>query len=75
MSRSKELSADEWLAAFMKWIVRNPKYSIPIVIAVVAGVAWLAFGFFGVHLLFIDDEVDEAPDGRGVARAPKNKTA
>jgi hypothetical protein len=28
--------------------------------AVLAGIAWLAFGFFGVHTLFIDDVVDEA---------------
>lgn len=28
--------------------------------ALIAGLAWLAFGFFGVHLLFIDDVVDEA---------------
>ena len=26
----------------------------------IAGLAWLAFGFFGVHTLFIDDVVDEA---------------
>ena len=29
-------------------------------VALVAGLAWLAFGFFGVHTLFIDDVVDEA---------------
>ena len=28
--------------------------------ALVAGLAWLAFGFFGIHTLFIDDVVDEA---------------
>lgn len=27
---------------------------------IVAGVAWLAFGFFGVHTLFFDEEVSEA---------------
>lgn len=27
----------------------------------VAVVGWLAFGFFGVHTLFVDDEVSEAP--------------
>jgi hypothetical protein len=28
--------------------------------AVVGFLAWLAFGYFGVHLLFVDDKVDEA---------------
>ncbi len=45
----------------MKWIVRNPKYSVPAGIALVAGLAWLAFGFFGVHLLLVDEEVSEPP--------------
>ena len=45
----------------MKWIVRNPKYSVPGGVALLAGLAWLAFGFFGVHLLFVDEEVSEAP--------------
>jgi hypothetical protein len=38
---------------------RNPKIVVPVVV-VTAGLAWLAFGFFGVHLLFVDDRVDEA---------------
>ena len=29
-------------------------------VVVVAALAWLAFGFFGVHTLFVDDVVDEA---------------
>ena len=29
-------------------------------VVVAAGLAWLAFGYFGVHTLFIDDKVDEA---------------
>ena len=45
----------------MKWIVRNPKYSVPGGLALLAGLAWLAFGFFGVHLLFVDEEVSEPP--------------
>jgi hypothetical protein len=37
----------------------------PITLAVAAAalvgfLAWLAFGYFGVHLLFVDDKVDEA---------------
>jgi hypothetical protein len=43
----------------MKWLVRNPKYSIPGGLALVAGLAWLAFGYFGVHLLLVDDTVAE----------------
>jgi hypothetical protein len=57
----EDLRSRAWLAVGMKWIVRNPKYSIPIGAALAAGLAWLAFGFFGVHLLFIDNEVAEAP--------------
>lgn len=45
----------------MKWILRNPKVSVPIAVALAAGLAWLAFGFFGVHLLIVDDEVSEPP--------------
>ena len=45
----------------MKWIKRNPKFSIPAALVVLGGVAWLAFGFFGVHLLFVDDKIAEAP--------------
>jgi hypothetical protein len=45
----------------MRWLVRNPVYSIPGGLIVLAGLAWLAFGFFGVHLLFVDDEVSEPP--------------
>jgi hypothetical protein len=45
----------------MKWIVRNPKYSVPGGLALLAGLAYIAFGFFGVHLLFVDNEVSEPP--------------
>ncbi len=30
-----------------------------VAVVVVAGLAWLAFGFFGIQAAFIDDEVDE----------------
>jgi hypothetical protein len=43
----------------MRSWARNPKIVVVVVI-VTAGLAWLAFGFFGVHLLFVDDRVDEA---------------
>lgn len=44
----------------MKKFLKNLKLSIP-TLGVVAGLlAWLAFGYFGIHRLFIDDVVDEA---------------
>jgi hypothetical protein len=42
----------------LEWI-RKPKFFIPGAVAIVA-LLWLAFGYFGVHLLFVDDSVDEA---------------
>ncbi|MCB0997375.1 MAG: DM13 domain-containing protein [Acidimicrobiales bacterium] len=39
---------------------RNLGILIPTALAAMAGLAWLAFGYFGVHTLFIDDVVDEA---------------
>jgi hypothetical protein len=44
----------------MNWIRRNLKVVLPATVIVLAGVAYLAFGIFGVHTLFIDDTVDEA---------------
>lgn len=38
----------------------HPVRSAGIVVAVLAGLAWLAFAYFGVHTLFIDDVVSEA---------------
>jgi hypothetical protein len=62
----------------MSWIRRNPKIVLP-VSAVVVGVAYLAFGVFGVHTLFIDDEVDEDgpvfDSGVGAAAAPGGRAA
>ncbi len=43
----------------MSWIRRNIKVLAPVTVVVLAGVAYLAFGVFGVHTLFIDDKVDE----------------
>ena len=43
----------------MSWIRRNLKIVLPVSAALVVGVAFLAFGVFGVHTLFIDDTVDE----------------
>ena len=43
----------------MSWIRRNIKILAPVTLVALAGVAYLAFGVFGVHTLFIDDKVDE----------------
>lgn len=39
---------------------RHWKWIVPAGAAAIVGVAWLAFGYFGIHTLFIDDEVNEA---------------
>jgi hypothetical protein len=44
----------------MQWIRRHPLPALGIAAVLLAGLAWLAFGFFGVHTLFVDDEVSEA---------------
>jgi hypothetical protein len=58
----------------MSWIRRNLKIILPVSAVVVVGVAYLAFGVFGVHTLFIDDKVDESgpvfDSGVAVAATP-----
>ncbi len=44
----------------MKTFLRNYRISIPAGIVLVAVLAWVVFGYFGAHLLFVDDEVNEA---------------
>jgi hypothetical protein len=44
----------------LRSFLRNYKISVPTIGAAVVGLAWLAFGYFGVHTLFIDEEVSEA---------------
>ena len=39
---------------------RNHPWSLGALAVIVTGLAWLAFGFFGIQTLFIDDEVSEA---------------
>lgn len=46
--------------ASMQWLRRNLRYVIPAGIVAVVAASYLAFGVFGVHLLFVDDEVNEA---------------
>ena len=48
------------LGVTMRRFLRNTKVSIPLGIGLLALLAWVVFGFFGAHLLFVDDEVDEA---------------
>jgi hypothetical protein len=43
----------------MSWIRRNIKILAPVTVVALAAVAYLAFGVFGVHTLFVDDKVDE----------------
>ena len=44
----------------MSWIRNNLKIVLPVTLVALAGVAYVAFGIFGVHTLFIDDKVDDA---------------
>jgi len=58
----------------MKFI-RNWKISLPVAGVVLAALAWLAFGFFGIHTAFIDDEVAEALPEFDVPAAPASDAA
>jgi hypothetical protein len=40
--------------------VRHHRWRLGAVVVAAAGLAWLAFGFFGVHTLFTDEHVSEA---------------
>jgi hypothetical protein len=44
----------------MSWIRNHLKIVLPVTLAALAGAAYVAFGFFGVHTLFVDDTVDDA---------------
>lgn len=44
----------------LDWVKSNLKIVVPAGILVIGVLAFLAFGVFGVHTLFIDDVVDEA---------------
>jgi len=41
------------------WLKRHWKWLTPLTAAVIGVGAWLVFGYFGFHLIFIDDKVDE----------------
>ncbi|MDP2292292.1 MAG: DM13 domain-containing protein [Actinomycetota bacterium] len=44
----------------MKSFLTNYRVSVPSAIALVGVLAWVAFGYFGVHKAFIDEKVSEA---------------
>ena len=44
----------------MSWIRNHLKIVLPVTLVALAGAAYVAFGFFGVHTLFVDDTVDDA---------------
>jgi hypothetical protein len=61
----------------MQWIRSNLKIILPLTAIVVAAVAYLAFGVFGVQFLFFDDKVDEAAPvfDSGVGAEPADASA
>jgi hypothetical protein len=63
----------------MSWIRRNLKIVLPLAVVGLVAVAVLAFGVFGVHTLFLDDEVDESgpvfDSGVAAAAAPVDTMA
>ena len=44
----------------MRALLKNYKFSVPSAVALLALISWLAFGYFGIHKLFVDDRVSEA---------------
>ncbi len=44
----------------IRTLIRRWKITVPAAGVVLAGLAWLAFGYFGIHTAFIDNKVDEA---------------
>ncbi len=44
----------------MQRFLKNYRVSVPVALVLLSALALLAFGYFGVHKLWIDDRVDEA---------------
>ena len=44
----------------MKRFLKNYRVSVPVALVLLTALALLAFGYFGVHKLWIDERVDEA---------------
>lgn len=47
------------VSRFGGFVRRHWRWIVPTTAAGLAGLAWLAFGYFAVHLLWVDDRVDE----------------
>ena len=61
----------------MTFLRTHWKVTVPAAAVLAAVGAWLVFGFFGFHTLFIDDEVDEAgpvfASGAGASGLPSDE--
>lgn len=44
----------------MKSCLRNYRASVPASVVLLIALAWVAFGYFGVHKVWVDDKVNEA---------------
>ncbi len=67
---SPPAAPDSKLGRAWRWARRNWRVTVPGALALGAVGAWLFFGFFGFHLAFIDEEVDEAPPVFAAGPAP-----
>ena len=58
------------------WLKKHWKWAAPAAAVALGAGAWLVFGFFGFHLIFVDDKVDEAPplfaSGAGASGLPSD---
>jgi len=63
----------------INWLKRHWKWVTPLAAAGIGVGAWLVFGYFGLHLIFIDDKVDEPPplfaSGAGASGLPSDFTS
>jgi Electron transfer DM13 len=59
--RTQEQRERSRVSGIVSFVGRQWKVTVPAIAALLALFTWLAFGYFGVHTLFFDDEVNEAP--------------
>jgi hypothetical protein len=66
------------MRAVVRWLTGNWRWTAPVGTVALLLAAWLLFVFFGVHLLFIDEEVDEPlptfSSGAGASGLPSDAT-